>query len=108
MRKLDTKRAYKIVKVVVLIITLTFLVKGYFDWSMWNNWDETKNSLIKENCYRHGTEVDNFQGCETDVFNAVMDVSSAHGKGLKEDIAILILLWGGIGLYKYLFPAKDN
>lgn len=107
-RRFNSQRAYKIIKIIVIIVTLVFLIKGYYDWNGWNNWPQVQNDLITNDCYRNGQKINNFQGCEADIFNAVMEVSSSHGKGLKEDITILVLLWGGIGLHKYLFSVKKN
>ncbi len=125
MRKFDSKRLYKFIKLLVIILTILLFISA---WSAHNSikyWDDQVikndkmcydtypfkndpadpndragqlNVKLREGCLKPSTDFNNYS-----LSNAGFEINS-----IALGILLPLLFFGGTWLYKYLFPVKQS
>lgn len=112
-RQLDTKRLYKLVKALVIAVTIINVVLAIYAIYISTNSkyveDRTKYTFIAiKQCGSEWTSENDINNC----FNTIMEpYSSTERMGnfsLLTAILLPSLFFGGTKLYKYVFPVKNN
>ena len=98
-RKLSEKRLFGLIKSIVVVFSLFCIVLGVFILSG----DKTREQLMVDNCNKSDNSQLGIDTCANFIQN--VDDGSARGFGFTAiGLGTLIIFFGGVGMYKYIFP----
>lgn len=103
------KILYKLLGILVIIVSLVFGVKAFFTWIKVDNYNSGREmKQVSEICKEDPKDV----GCVGRTYWIVLGDFNKNENELNHTIilavALPLLFFGGTWLYKYLFPVKNE
>lgn len=105
MRKFNLARLYKLLKVIAILILIFLFLRILYDW---NKTDYFLSKEARTDCVGNSIEIQH----KIDCGNVTFELYLQYNKDLEQSIHLIIIIpalfFGGIWLYKYLLPVKNQ
>lgn len=108
-RKLDSKRLYKVTRVLVVIITLIFVLKLAFNDYYSEDRLRAAYQLELDKCSSiYDPDTLGYKKCKPDADNIFYTTAPTQWEDIILIVSLPALFFGGGWIYKYLFPTEKN